>query len=496
MKPAGLLQPLPIPEQIWEDVSMDFITGLPKSQGFEVLFVVVDRLSKYGHFILLKHPYTAQAVAGKFVKEVVRLHGIPRSIVECLVCQKQKYQTMKPAGLLQPLPIPEQIWEDVSMDFITGLPKSQGFEVLFVVVDRLSKYGHFILLKHPYTAQAVAGKFVKEVVRLHGIPRSIVSDRDPIFMSVFWKEVFRLQGTKLAMSSAYHPESDGQTEVLNRCIETYLRCFVSEQPRNWSSWVHWAEYWYNTAYQSAAGMSPFEAVYGRKPPVISRFLPAESNVAAVARELKDRDEALKQLRYNLERAQQRMIRSANIHRRDVEYAVGEKVFLKLRPHRQQSVCSRIFQKLAPKYFGPFEVIKRVGKVAYQLQLPEGSRVHPVFHVSQLKKVVGKHGQEKGVPVGLEQDLGFSYEPLKILAHRQKKQAGTMIQQVLVQWKGKPAAEATWEEEADFRAQFPDTSLEDKASLGGEAIDSNLIINRPRPIVTHVYARRPKAQAKE
>lgn len=128
-------------------------------------------------------------------------------IASCHVCQKSKYQASFPAGLLQPLSIPNAIWEELSMDFIVGLPKSKGFDAISVVVDRLSKYGHFILIKHPYSVRSIAKIFVKEVIRLHGVPTSIVNDRDPTFVSHFRQEIFRLQGTTLKMSTAYHPES-------------------------------------------------------------------------------------------------------------------------------------------------------------------------------------------------------------------------------------------------------------------------------------------------
>lgn len=137
------------------------------------------------------------------------------------------------------------------MDFIEGLPPSHDRNAIFVIVDCLSKYAHFIAIKHPYSTAKVADIFLREVFRLHGMPATIVSDRDPVFISNFWESFFKLNGFQLCRSSAYHPQSDGQTEVLNRTLEHYLRSFVGDKPTSWVEWLPWAEWWYNTTYHSA-----------------------------------------------------------------------------------------------------------------------------------------------------------------------------------------------------------------------------------------------------
>ena len=147
-------------------------------------------------------------------------------VKSCPTCQQAKVEHVKLPGLLQPLPVPEQAWSVVNLDFIEGLPKSQQYDTILVVIDKFSKYGHFIPLAHPFTAPQIAHLFLANVYKLHGMPTVIISDRDRIFTSTFWQELFKATDTTLSMSSSYHPQTDGQTERLNQCLETYLRCFI------------------------------------------------------------------------------------------------------------------------------------------------------------------------------------------------------------------------------------------------------------------------------
>lgn len=235
----------------------------------------------------------------------------------CPTCQATKYQPSAPAGLLQPLPLPHAVWDDLSMDFIIGLPPSGGKTAIMVVVDRLSKYAHFSALPRRFSAPLVAQVFLSDICRLHGLPKTIVTDRDRIFVSQFWRELFRLCGSKLCFSTANHPQTDGQTEVTNKGLEQYLRCFTMDNPNSWLSFLPWAEYSYNTSAHSSTGYSPFQILYGRPPPVIQPYQDLTTPVEAVEHTLRQRDDLLRNLKTNLQNTQNRMKQVADKKRRDV-----------------------------------------------------------------------------------------------------------------------------------------------------------------------------------
>ena len=348
-------------------------------------------------------------------------HGMQKDIKEfvqnCLICQQAKHDTTLPSGLLQPLPIPTQIWEDVAMDFITGLPSSNGHTIIMVVIDRLSKYAHLASLKSDFNSQQVVELFMRTIIKLHGFPQTVVSDRDKVFTSQFWQHLFKLSETTLQLSTAYHPQTDGQSEALNKCTEMYLRCFTYENPRAWYKLLPWAEFWYNTSFHHSTGMTPFKAVYGRDPPHIIKYTRSSQDLPSVQELLLERDVTINRLKLHLQKAQQHMKKYAVERRKPLQLAIGDMVLVKLQPYRQHSVSLRKNQKLSLRYFGPFPVIDKIGEVAYKLLLPSSAKIHPIFHCSQLKVCKCDHVHPY-VPLPINHsEVGLVLQPEAILQSR-------------------------------------------------------------------------------
>jgi hypothetical protein len=375
-------------------------------------------------------------------------------IKQCTICQQAKHSNTHPTGLLQPLPIPSGVWQDLSMDFIEGLPPSEGFTVIMVIVDRLTKFAHFIPIKHPYTATSVAKLFLDNIVKLHGMPHSIVSDRDTIFVSSFWKELFKLYKVNLHLSTAYHPQTDGQTERVNQCLEMYLRCSIQDSPKTWKSWLSLAELWYNSSYHTSIGCSPFKALYGYDPDLGA--VPTDTATASpsVTQLIENRELHLQHLKHQLQQAQNRMKIFADRNRADQSFSVGDTVLLRLQPYTQSSVANRPFPKLSYKFFGPYTVLEKIGAVAYRLQLPADSSIHPVFHISQLKPFHPDYTPVYSTLPTVTDLEATAAVPEQILDRRLVKKGNTAIPQVLLTWTGLPKESTTWEDYHVVRKRFP------------------------------------------
>ncbi|KAD0514134.1 hypothetical protein E3N88_44144 [Mikania micrantha] len=286
---------------------------------------------------------------------------VAKYVAYCLTCQQVKIEHQRSSGMLQPLDIPVWKWDDVSMDFVTGLPKTfKKNDAIWVVVDRLTKSAHFLPIQQGFSVSRLADIFTQNIIHLHGTPSSIVSDRDPRFTSHFWKGLQKAYGTKLRFSTAFHPQTNGQSEHTIQTLEDMLRACALEWSSNWDEYLYLVEFAYNNSWQASIDMAPFELLYGRKCRAPICWNEVGEKVIEGPELVRITNEKVAIAREKLKEAQTRQKSYADQHRRDLEFKVGEHVFLKV------SLCRGVRRfgikgKLSPRFIGPFETLERVGK---------------------------------------------------------------------------------------------------------------------------------------
>ena len=381
--------------------------------------------------------------------------GMKREVAEyvsrCLICQQIKADHRHPSGLLQPLPISEWKWEHISMDFVMGFPLSKRrHDSIWVIVDRFTKSAHFIPIHTTISGKDLAELYIKEIVRLHGIPSTIVSDRDTKFTSRFWGSLQKSLGTELLFSTAFHPQTDGQSERTIQTLEDMLRSCSLDFKGNWEEHLPLVEFAYNNSYQSSIGMAPFEALYGR--PCRSPTCWAETGEHhLIGPELiQQTTYAIKIIKRRLKAAQDRQKSYADIRRHPLEFSVGNHVFLKVSPRKGISHFG-FKGKLSPRFIGPFEILERIGPVAYRLALPPMlSSIHNVFHISMLRKYEPDPSHILDwEDLRLDPNISYEERPIQVLASESKVLRNKIIPMVKVLWQHHSEEEATWELESDM-----------------------------------------------
>ncbi|GJW22716.1 putative reverse transcriptase domain-containing protein [Tanacetum coccineum] len=377
-------------------------------------------------------------------------------VSKCLTCAKVKAEHQKPSGLLQQPEIPVWKWERITMDFITKLPRTpSGYDSIWVIVDRLTKSAHFIPMNEKYKMEKLTRLYLKEIVCRHGVPVSIISDRDPRFASRFWRSLQKSLGTNLDMSTAYHPETDGQSERTIQTLEDMLRACVIDFGSGWDKHLPLAEFSYNNSYHASIKAAPFEALYGRKcrsPVCWSEVGDAQLTGPEMIRET---TEMIVQIKNRLLAARSRQKSYADVRRKPLEFKVGDKVMLKVSPWKGVVQFGKR-GKLSPHYIGPFKILSKVGPVAYKLELPrELQGIHNTFHVSNLKKCLSD--EELIIPldeVRIDEKLHFIEEPIEIMDREVKQLKQSRIPIVKVRWNSSRGPEYTWEREDQMWKKYP------------------------------------------
>jgi len=396
--------------------------------------------------------------------------AVDRYVATCDACQRNKPSQQATPGLLMPLPLPERPCLAWTQDAVTGLPKTKrGHDAIQVYVERLCKLKHFAATHSTDGAAELASSFVHTVVRSHGVPESVVSDRDPRFTAHFYAELTKLMGIELHMSTARHPQSDGQSEREIRTLITALRAFCNDHQDDWDDYLDMLELGFNSSVQASTQRSPFELLYGVKPrlPIDVALAPiVPRNPAAIDRAAR-MQQALKFARDQLLGAQERQVANADRHRRPDAFAVGDRVLLST-----EGLQLRNFgNKLCSRFIGPFAVTAVINANAYTLALPpQLQALHPTFNIEKLKRYRDGRAafpdrpqpHPRPPPVAPADSNGDAVWEVERIMAKRKHGRGT---QLLVAWKGYPAEENTWEPRssllpgaADALADFENSQL--------------------------------------
>ncbi|KAK8623622.1 hypothetical protein V6N13_064989 [Hibiscus sabdariffa] len=359
------------------------------------------------------------------LKERYRWAGMKKDISDyvarCLTCQQVKAEHQHPSGLLQPIRIPEWKWDRITMDFVTGLPLTPSKkDSVWVIVDRLTKSAHFIPVRTNYTVDKLAKLYISEIVRLHGVPLSIITDRDPKLTSRFWQALHDALGTSLNFSTAFHPQTDGQSERVIQILEDILRGCVIDFRGSWEDFLPLAEFAYNNSYQASIRMAPYEALYGRRCRTPICWTELYDRKILGPELIQETEDTIRLIRDRLKQAFDRQKSYADRRWKDIEFAVGDQVFLKVSPWKKVLRFGRK-GKLSPRFIGPYRILERVGTVQ---------------------------------DVELRPDLSYVEEPVQILDQDERILRNRRIPMVKVQWSNRSPSEATWETEESMREQFP------------------------------------------
>ncbi|GJQ96405.1 putative reverse transcriptase domain-containing protein [Tanacetum coccineum] len=373
-----------------------------------------------------KSKYSIHPDSDKMYQDLKKLYWWPnmKAIIaeyvgKCLTCSRVKAECQKPSGLLVQLEIPMWKWERITMDFVTKLPKtSSGHDTIWVIVDRLTKSAHFIPTRETDSMETLTRLYIKEIVSRHGVPISIISDRDSHFTSRFWQSLQKALGTQLDMSTAYHPETDRQSERTIQTLEDMLRACVIDFGKGWEKHLPLVEFSYNNSYHASLKAAPFKALYGRK--CRSPVCWAEVGDAKAFR-----------------------------------ISSGDRVMLKVSP-RKGVIRFGKQGKLNPRYIRPFKILERIGPMAYKLELPEElSNVHSTFYVSNIKKCLSD--ESLVIPMKelrLDDKLNFVEELIEIVDRKVKQLRPSRIPIIKVRWNSKRGPEFAWEREDQIRAKYP------------------------------------------